>query len=127
MADLVAKFDKLTINANDNDRDLLYGYLFKVRTSRIFFSCANNFYVIPDQSCSKCMLCERKLLSTDTLVLCHACKNCLAFENLRKLTDISKIKSEYCIHAQLCELLFMNTSTDKQREYDKKYERSIGQ
>ena len=125
MADLVAKFDKLTINANDNERDLLYGYLFKVRTSRNFFPCANNFYVYPDQSCSKYVLCERKLLSTDTLVLCHACKNCLAFENLRKLTDISKIKSEYCIHAQLCELLFTNTSSDKQKVYDKKHKHYV--
>ena len=50
---LIAKFDQLTLNTEENEKNILYGYICKVKSSKNYFACENDFYVVPDQSGSK--------------------------------------------------------------------------
>ena len=106
MSALIAKFDQLTLNAEDDEKNILYGYLCKVKASKNYFPCENDFYVVPDQSGLKFILCERKYLLRDTIIICHNCKNGIAFSNFKNVHNVDSIKEEYCPHAKLSELLF---------------------
>ena len=106
MSALIAKFDKLTLNAEDDEKNTLYGYLCKVKSSKNYFPCQNDFYVVPDQSGLKFILCERKYLLKDSIIICHNCKNGIAFSNFKNILNVDSVKEEYCPHAKLSELLF---------------------
>ena len=62
MSALIAKFENLTLDTDDDVKNALYGYIWKVKSSKIYFECKNDHYVIPDQSGSKFILCKRKYL-----------------------------------------------------------------
>ena len=106
MSVLIAKFDQLTLNTEENEKNILYGYICKVKSSKNYFACENDFYVVPDQSGSKFILCERKYLLRDTVIICHNCKTGIAFDNIKNVHNVNSLKEEYCPHAKLSELLF---------------------
>jgi hypothetical protein len=56
MSDLIAKFDQLTLNTEEDEKNFLYGYVCKVKSSKNYFEFENDFYVVPDQSGSKFIL-----------------------------------------------------------------------
>ena len=53
MSDLLERFENLTINSSDDERNVLQGYVCKVKSEKKYFNCQNNFLVIPDQVGSK--------------------------------------------------------------------------
>ena len=71
------------------------------------------FFVIPDQTGSKFVLCERKYHGPDNYIVCHGCRNLVSFENIKNVNDTDRIKESYCIHAKLCEILFVSSQKEK--------------
>ena len=79
MSCLISKFDQFTLNSDDDEEKVLYGYIFKAKSSKKFFACKNDFYVIPDFLDSRMLLCQRKYVTSDNCVITelfvHSVKN----------------------------------------------------
>ena len=70
-----SKFYKVTLNTKEDEKNILFGYVCNVKSSKNYFECKNLFYVVPDQSGSKSILCEGTYHLRDTVIICHNCKN----------------------------------------------------
>ena len=103
MSCLISKFDQFTLNSDDDEEKVLYGYIFKAKSSKNFFACKN---VIPDFLDSRQLLCQRKYVTSDNCVICFKCMDGIVFQNLRNIENLISLKKDYCIHAKLCEILF---------------------
>ena len=57
MSELLKRFENLTLNSSEEERNTMQGYVCKVK---------NNFLVIPDPTGSKFVLCGRKYLESDS-------------------------------------------------------------
>ena len=75
MSELLKRFENLTLNSSEEERNAMQGYVYKVKSDKKYFDCQNNFLVIPDQTGSKFVLCERKYLEPDSCIVCHGCRN----------------------------------------------------
>ena len=75
MSELLKRFENLTLNSCEEERNTMQGYVCKVKSDKKYFDCQNNFLVIPDQTRSKFVLCERKYLEPDSYIVCHGCRN----------------------------------------------------
>ena len=106
MSDLISKFDNLTLGSSDEEKNTLHGYICKIKSSKLYFECEDNYFVISDQSGSKFILCQRKFLAKDAYISCLNCKNQITYENMKNIDDVKTLKSEYCEHAKVCEILF---------------------
>ena len=71
MSDLLKRFENLTMNSSDDEKNVLQGYVCKVKIEKKYFNCQNNFLVIPDQVGSKLVLCERKYIEGQSYVVCY--------------------------------------------------------
>ena len=74
MSELLKRFENLTLNSSEDERNTMQGYVCKVKSDKKYFDCQNNFLVIPDSG-SKFVLCERKYLKSDSYIVCHCCRN----------------------------------------------------
>ena len=72
MSELLKRFESLTLNSSDEERNAMQGY---VKGDKKYFDCQNNFLVIPDQTGSRFVLCERKYLEADSYIVCYSCQN----------------------------------------------------
>ena len=79
MSELLKRFENLTLNSSEEERNTMQGYVCKVKSDKKYFDCQNNFLVIPDQTRSNIVLCERKYLKTYTYIVCHGCRNLVSF------------------------------------------------
>ena len=52
-----SKFYQLTLNTKEDEKNVLSGYVCNVKSSKNYFECENDFYVVPDQSGSTFILC----------------------------------------------------------------------
>lgn len=80
----------------------------------MYFACENNYFVIPDQLGSKFILCQRKVLATDTFVSCLNCKNEFVYKNIKNIDNERNLKNECCQHAKVCEIL-LEEKNEKQQ------------
>ena len=79
MSGFLKRFENLTLNSSEEERNAMQGYVWKGKSDKKYFDCQNNFLVIPDQTRSKFVLCERKYLKPDTYIVCHGCHNLVSF------------------------------------------------
>ena len=96
MSDLISKFDNLTLGSSDEEKNTLHGYICKIKSSKLYFECEDNYFVISDQSGSKFILCQRKFLAKDAYISCLNCKNQITYENMKNIDNVKTLKSEYC-------------------------------
>ena len=96
MSDLISKFNNLTLGSSEENKNTLHGCICKVKLSKMYFECENNYFVIPEQSGSKYILWQRKVLATDTFVLCLNCKNEFVYQNIKIIDNVRNLKNKYC-------------------------------
>ena len=108
MCDLASKLDSLSLS----DRCGMIGYISRVKKSKKYFKCPENYFVLPDIEGSKLILCKRQSAIEDDVFICFQCTDMTIFKNLRNVDKIKSIKDEYCNHAKLCSVLF-DTKNDK--------------
>ena len=83
MTELLKRFENLTLSSSEEERNSMQGYVCKVKSEKKYFACENNFFVIPDRTGSKFVLCERKYHGPDNYIVSHGCRNLVSFENIK--------------------------------------------
>ena len=106
------------MGASEENKNTLHGYICKVKSSKMYFKFESNYFMIPDQSGSKFILCQRKVLATDTFVSCLNCKNEFVYENIKNIDNVRNLKNEYCQHAKVCEILFEEKNEKEQNRQE---------
>ena len=46
MSCLISKFDQFTLNSDDDEEKVLYGYILKAKSSKTFFAYKNDFVLL---------------------------------------------------------------------------------
>ena len=103
MCSLSSQLDALNLG---EERNVLFGYVWRTKQTQKFFVCKNNFVVIPDVESSKLVLCRKYLKENEACYVCLQCTGLSVIENLGNVKNLIDMKKDYCNHAKLCTVLF---------------------
>ena len=70
MSDLISNFNKLILDSSEENKNTLNGYIWTLKSRKLYFGCESNYFVILDQPGSKLIFCQRMVLATNTFVAC---------------------------------------------------------
>ena len=113
MTSLVEQLDALCIK-DDDDRKLLYGYIYRTKRSKKYFLCGNDFIVIPDPDNKKMLLCKMVRTDPKNIFFCFECENTSVLENM-ELDKFAQSRTDSCIHIDLCKVLFSDTLVEMKK------------
>lgn len=97
--------DKLNALIVGGERSVLFGYIWRTKRSKKFYSCQDNYLVVPDVEGSKLILCQKRNIDDFYFFICFQCAKSTVFENLGNIKNVDEITKDYCMHAKLCTIL----------------------
>ena len=103
MSSLAAKLDSISVGS---ERSILFGYIWRTKQSKRYYSCKDDYLVIPDKEGSSLVLCKKVTKEQCNGYVCLKCSDLTVFGNLGSVKNIDEMKRAYCIHAKLCSVLF---------------------
>ena len=90
MSDLADRLGALCLD----DRSKMLGYISRVKRSKKYFQCQDDYLVVPDIEGSRLILCQRRIVNSEECFVCLHCTDYTVLTNLRNSKNIKSLKED---------------------------------